>query len=76
MGSRIMQARDVDVHVVSEDFVQAVLDGETPLSAIRKKCISSWGGDVTMIQHFYSERQLVQVFYMHNESVFLLDLGK
>lgn len=45
MGSRIEQAKDEDIHVVSEDFVQAVLDGETALSAIKKKCISSWGGD-------------------------------
>lgn len=55
LGSRMEKAQDEDVHVVSEDFVEAVLDGETPLSAVKKKCISPWGGDAQKRIHVQSE---------------------
>lgn len=42
------QAKEEDVHVVSEDFVKAVLDGESALKAIDQMSISSWGGDVSI----------------------------
>lgn len=43
------QAKDLDVHVVSDDFIQDVKEGEPALSAVKKKCISSWGGDVSIL---------------------------
>lgn len=48
LGSRMEQAKEEDVHVVSEDFVKAVLDGESALKAIDQMSISSWGGDVSI----------------------------
>ena len=54
LGSRIEQAKDCDVHIISEDFVQDVKEGEAALSAIKKKCISSWGGDVSWL-HLYND---------------------
>ncbi|XP_034248574.1 poly [ADP-ribose] polymerase [Thrips palmi] len=47
LNSRMEQAQDEDVHVVSEDFVKAVLDGESALKAVDKMSIAPWGGDPT-----------------------------
>ncbi len=43
---KIKTAKDLSVHVVSEDFLDAVENGSNPIQAITLNLIANWGGDV------------------------------
>ncbi|KAL7291310.1 hypothetical protein TKK_0014913 [Trichogramma kaykai] len=46
MIARVADAQDLDINVVSEDFVEEAKDfTDTPFTLIKKKSIAPWGGD-------------------------------
>lgn len=45
LGSRMEQAQEENIHVVTEDFVKAVVDGEPAVKAVDSMSIAPWGGD-------------------------------
>lgn len=50
MGSRISDAQSLDVHVVSEDFLDEVKDNASSIpDLVIKKSICSWGSDVSIL---------------------------
>lgn len=55
MGSKISEAQSLDIHVVSEDFIDEAKNyaGRIP-DLVIKKSISSWGSDVSSFYHLHN----------------------